>query len=93
MKVHELISLLEDANEDDEVRFASQPAWPFEYSIYDVVRFGRDNKGNVEEDSFYGFENHISDEDDSEESGIVYLVEGDQIGYLPSRVSAELGWR
>ena len=34
MTVGELIEELKYVNEDCEVRFASQPSWPFEYSIY-----------------------------------------------------------
>jgi hypothetical protein len=37
MTVADLIAELEFMNPDTEVRFASQPNWPFEYSIYDIV--------------------------------------------------------
>lgn len=37
MRVEELIELLEGCNPEAEVRFASQPSWPFEYSIDDIV--------------------------------------------------------
>lgn len=36
MTVAELIDVLESLDPDMEVRFASQPSWPFEYSISDV---------------------------------------------------------
>ena len=29
---------LEQLNPDAQVRFASQPSWPFEYSIYSIVQ-------------------------------------------------------
>jgi len=37
MIVQELIEMLEGMSPDAEVRFASQPSWPFEYSIDQVV--------------------------------------------------------
>jgi heme oxygenase len=33
MTAQELIEILEGMDPDAEVRFASQPSWPFEYSI------------------------------------------------------------
>jgi hypothetical protein len=38
MTVAELIYELEQMNPEVQVRFASQPNWPFEYSIVDVVQ-------------------------------------------------------
>ena len=37
MTVRQLIEELEFMNQDAEIRFASQPSWPFEYSIDSVV--------------------------------------------------------
>jgi hypothetical protein len=37
MTVRQLIEELEFMNQDAEIRFASQPSWPFEYSIDDIV--------------------------------------------------------
>ena len=37
MTVAELIEELKFMDQDTEVRFASQPSWPFEYSINSVV--------------------------------------------------------
>ena len=37
MTVSELKEILEHYDDDMEVRFASQPNWPFEYSILDAV--------------------------------------------------------
>ena len=37
MTVSELKEILEHYDDDMEVRFASQPSWPFEYSILDAV--------------------------------------------------------
>ena len=38
MTVRELIEELRLMDQDATVRFASQPNWPFEYSIYGVVQ-------------------------------------------------------
>ena len=38
MTVRELIEELRLVDQDATVRFASQPSWPFEYSIYGVIQ-------------------------------------------------------
>ena len=48
MTVSELKEILEYYDDDIEVRFASQPNWPFEYSILDAVMVNVD-----EEDIIY----------------------------------------
>ena len=73
MTVGELIQELKYMDEDATVRFASQPNWPFEYSIYGVVQ------------------TTVKDIRDNEED-IVYLEEGEQVGYLPKEAKDELGW-
>ena len=83
MTVEELIRLLEDCDRDAEVRFASQPSWPFEYSITDVC------------EHWPGGPSPYPDEEPDEpedEMPTVYLVEGRQIGYLPGDVKNEIGW-
>ena len=52
MTVGELIQELKYMDEGATVRFASQPSWPFEYSINGVVQTIVDNRGN-EEDIVY----------------------------------------
>ena len=52
MTVRELIEELKYMDGDATVRFASQPSWPFEYSINGVVQTIVDNRGN-EEDIVY----------------------------------------
>jgi hypothetical protein len=68
MTVSELKRILEHYDDDMEVRFASQPNWPFEYSILDAVLA------------------HVDEED------VIYLEEGQQLGYLPREAKEELGW-
>ena len=79
MTVRELIEELKYMDEDATVRFASQPSWPFEYSIYGVVQTTVDKPGEYTD---FGYE----------QEDIVYLEEGQQIGYLPKEAKEELGW-
>jgi len=46
MNVQELIYELEQMDPNSEVRFASQPAWPFEYSVDGVVPVGDDEEAD-----------------------------------------------
>ena len=83
MIVQDLIDELESMDPEAEVRFASQPNWPMEYSIDCVLESS---------------ECCLDDDDDEEKeiddsTNAVYLAEKEQIGYLPSNVSRELGWR
>jgi len=84
MTVAELIRLLEDCDGDSEVRFASQPSWPFEYSIADVVEHYPQPEPYPDEDDLAG--------EEYEGEPVVYLVEGQQLAYLPGAVKNELGW-
>ena len=68
MTVNKLKEILEYYDDDMEVRFASQPSWPFEYSISNVVLA------------------HVDEKD------VIYLEEGNQLGYLPREAKEELGW-
>lgn len=79
MTVGELKEMLEDLDEDIEVRLAMQPAWPFEYDIASLEVIEGEITEEVEEEGLIP-------------ETVVYLVEGTQIGYLPSYVAKELGW-
>lgn len=79
MTVRELIEELRLFDQEAQVRFASQPSWPFEYSINGVVQAIVDKPGRRSEDGY-------------EQEDVVYLEEGRQIGYLPSEAREELGW-
>ena len=78
MTAGDLKRLLEDVDDDAEVRFASQPSWPFEYSIADV----HEHWPEPDDEDF----------DEFEDVEVVYLVEGRQIGYLPGDVKDQIGW-
>ena len=82
MTVYELKMLLEDFDEDAEIRLAMQPSWPMEYTIGDVICIER-------ETPLHELDEH---EVDDYTPGIVYISEGYQLGYLPQRVTEDLGW-
>jgi hypothetical protein len=89
MTVGELMERLEQLDPDSEVRWAAQPSWPFEYSISDVIPITEDelvDEEDAEENMDYIPESPKKDD-------IVYLVEGTQLGYLPSHVCREIGWK
>ena len=75
MTVQELITELEQMNPDAEVRFASQPC-PFEYDIKSVIAVYQNDED--------------SDDIRDDHSPVVYLEEGQQIGYLPQYVANEI---
>ena len=54
MTVQDLIDELEYLNPETEVRFASQPSWPFEYSISEVVVANVEKRGEEEEVAYLG---------------------------------------
>ena len=75
MNIAELIAELEQIRDEwgdeVEVRMAQQPSWPLEYTLDGVVEV-ETTSGEPDEDGHQdGF------------TLTVYLVEGDQIGYLP----------
>lgn len=78
--IRELIDALEDYAErhgdDREVRFMSQPNYPFEYSITAAVSSEAIKEWRTRSEGKDGEED---DEDD--EDGVIYLLEGDQLGY------------
>jgi len=85
MTVQGLIRLLEDCDPDAEVRFASQPSWPFEYSIADMYEHWPEPEPDED-----GNEGSYEDIDDMMPT--VYLVEGQQLDYLDGAVKREIGW-
>ena len=75
MTVAELIELLEQYEGDQEVRIASQPSWPFEYSI----------SGIVDGNELFEREEESDEILENEYSNNIYLVEGNQLGYFTKR--------
>ena len=103
MTIGELIERLEEAKdavgEDVEVRYASQPSWPFEYNIRDLHILGRFERremaveamredGMTDED----IEENIDEDELDNTEDVVYLEEGFQIGYLPDEAKDHIGW-
>lgn len=89
----------EDAAENVEVRLAHQPRWAFEYSINDVQMVSNPEDEGEECPDCEGegcskcVDGMVYKPDDSLESEhVIYLVEGNQLGYLPEKASRELGW-
>lgn len=79
MQVADLLEILEDLDPDTEIRIASQPQWPFEYSLADAVEVYPDD--DPDNDTVF-----------AEGESVLYLVEGRQLGYLPGVVKGEIGW-
>jgi len=102
MTVGRLMKMLESIDPATEVRFASQPSWPFEYGIegvYVVDMLGDDDEYATlepgEEDDYDSDAEQMENEPSFNEGGkiIVYLTESSQIGYLPGIVAQTIGWR
>lgn len=74
MTIDQLIEILQEAREDiggdTEVRLMTQYNWPFENSIHGVAL--STEMGRSEDDT--------DDEEDDSET-VVYIVEGNQLGY------------
>lgn len=119
MNIRELKSMIEDMletgtiDEETEVRFASQPTWPFEYSIdgsigLDNIKADGDPIDECPECGGYlGTDNTLQadhghspdcsyyDPDDTKVvpiAKVFYLVENNQIGYLPNEIKKQVGW-
>lgn len=94
MNVGELKEMLEELDDEMEVRFASQPSWPFENEIRsgEVVDLSsQDDEDYCGPEGGPDPDGEVTEETESEE--ILYLVEGSQIGYLPGIVARSIGWK
>ena len=86
MIVADLISMLEDMPEDAEVRIAHQPNYPFELSLSSM------NPVVLVESEGEDYEHDLAEYGDGGGDAVVYLVEGRQLGYLPTEAAQEIGW-
>lgn len=75
--VGDLIAALECYDPDTQVRLASQPGWPFEYTIGEVALTPDDAERNDAEPAG---------------EPVVWIGEGRQVDYLPPLASDALGW-
>lgn len=79
--IDELISRLEEYREliggDSEVRLMTQQNWPFENSVCGVVS-GKEINDSADEDD-------PEDDGDVDDDAVIYIVEGQQLGYGTKR--------
>ena len=82
MTIDELIARLEDYRDeiggDAQVRLMTQQNWPFENSIYGLASGAEIN--DYDEDDEDG-----GDDDDAAEDAVLFIVEGQQLGYGTKR--------
>jgi hypothetical protein len=97
MLVRDLIEELEQFDPDTEVRIAQQPSWPFEYGIDAIIEV--DTKSDHCTECGYEWPVHAekgcdeTEPADPETPTVVYIVEGDQLAYLPGVASEAIGWK
>jgi hypothetical protein len=81
MTIDELIARLEEYRDeiggDAEVRLMTQQNWPFENSIYGLASGAEINDYQDDEDG--------TDDDDAAEDAVLFIVEGQQLGYGTKR--------
>ena len=103
MTIGELIERLEEAKdavgEDVEVRYASQPSWPFENNIREVHILGKHERRELAIEAMREegmpqeqAEKEFDEEELENTEDVVYLEEGFQIGYLPGEAKDHIGW-
>ena len=102
------MEMLEECDPNAEVRYASQPSYPFENSITELLSWDKETmidmeieniQQAIEEDGAepMSYEDKKALAEDNLEHGggctpVVYLAEGSQIGYLPEGPKEALGW-
>ena len=103
MTIGEFIERLEEAKdavgEDVEVRYASQPSWPFENNIREVHILGKHERREIAIEAMREegmpqeqAEKEFDEEELENTEDVVYLEEGFQIGYLPGEAKDHIGW-
>lgn len=75
--VGELITALQDYDPNTPIRLATQPGWPFEYTLGRVALSPNDAQGDGTEPT---------------SDPVVWIAEGRQVGYLPPIARNALGW-
>jgi len=85
MTIDELIARLEDYRDeiggDAQVRLMTQQNWPFENSIYGLASGAEINDYQDDEDG----DKDGDDDDDAAEDAVLFIVEGQQLGYGTKR--------
>ncbi|APU15281.1 MULTISPECIES: hypothetical protein [Actinoalloteichus] len=72
-----LIDQLTAFDPEASVRLAFQPAWPLEYDVERVT----------------GSHTPPGDDDLDDAPGVVWIGQGDHIGYLPETATDAMGWQ
>ena len=84
MTIDQLIARLEDYRDeiggDAQVRLMTQQNWPFENSIYGLASGAEINDYQNDEDG-----DDDDDSDDAAEDSVLFIVEGQQLGYGTKR--------
>jgi hypothetical protein len=84
MTIDELIERLEGYRDEiggeAEVRLMTQQNWPFENTVYGLVSGAEINESEDDEE-----DEGESDDDDVEQDAVLYIVEGQQLGYGSKR--------
>ena len=84
MTIDELIARLEDYRDEiggnAQVRLMTQQNWPFENSIYGLASGAEINDYQDDEDG-----DDDDDSDDAAEDSVLFIVEGQQLGYGTKR--------
>jgi hypothetical protein len=85
--IEQLEELAQEHGDQCDVRYASQPSWPLENDISTLaaVNLGGDEEREETEEE--------PGQEATPDNVVVYLSEGQQLGYLPGAVCKELGWR
>ena len=85
MTIDELIARLEDYRDEiggeAEVRLMTQQNWPFENSVYGLVSGAEINDYQDDEDG----DKDGDEDDDAAEDSVLFIVEGQQLGYGTKR--------
>ena len=85
MTIDELIARLEDYRDEiggyAQVRLMTQQNWPFENSIYGLASGAEINDYQDDEDG----DKDGDDDDDAAEDAVLFIVEGQQLGYGTKR--------
>lgn len=89
--IRELIEALEEqaqlVGDDAEVRFAHQPNWPLETTIARVV--SSDDLARAADNDLEDSDASLEAEDHRAEDAVVWLTEGEQLGYASKRLWQE----
>lgn len=91
MTVGEMKRLLEDMDDEMEVRIAHQPGWPLQYTVSDLIEAPIFEEEDIDDEDLA--DDEVLPHDDCPR--VAYVVEGSQHydnPYLPYSVRSAIGW-